>query len=88
MIPECLEYLSATETLQYFNSHEGYPTTDYDNHVECAWNITAPEGMAVEVTFISFRLEDPDSEGNCFDYVGVSGYNGEVKDIARVFIIL
>ncbi|XP_055631741.1 tolloid-like protein 1 [Toxorhynchites rutilus septentrionalis] len=69
----CGGYLPADGEAGQIYSHVGYGVGTYDNGVDCEWTIEADYGRRVQLTFLSFDLEE---EKSCsYDYVEIlSGF--------------
>ncbi|XP_065086137.1 protein tolkin-like [Ochlerotatus camptorhynchus] len=70
----CGGYLQATYDINHFYSHVGYGDVVYDNGIDCEWTIEADSGRKVQLTFLTFDLEE---EKTCsYDYVELaSGFD-------------
>ncbi|XP_066581573.1 protein tolkin [Prorops nasuta] len=65
----CGGHLQATERVKHLYSHAKYGHHNYDQKTDCDWQIEAPLGMNVRLSFLSFQLED---ETECsYDFVEV-----------------
>ncbi|XP_061711471.1 bone morphogenetic protein 1 [Cydia pomonella] len=78
----CGGYLSATESVKHLYSHARYGDDSYESRADCDWNIVAPLGHFVKLTFLTFELEP---ESHCgYDYVQIfGGYEGSAGDYGK-----
>lgn len=68
----CGGRLIATSRVKHLYSHSRYGVDNYDSRADCDWTIEAAPGRNVQLTFLTFNLED---EKLCrYDYVEV--FNG------------
>nr|XP_019553875.2 tolloid-like protein 1 [Aedes albopictus]XP_029726403.1 tolloid-like protein 1 [Aedes albopictus] len=66
----CGGYLQANNEINHFYSHVNYGDGVYDNGADCEWTIEADSGRKVQLTFLTFDLEE---EKTCsYDYVELS----------------
>lgn len=67
----CGGRLQATDTVKHFYSHAKYADSMYDNRVDCEWTIEAENNRNVQLTFLTFEVEE---EKACsYDYVEIYG---------------
>lgn len=53
-------------------SHSQFGDNNYPGHTDCEWLLTTEEGYGIELTFITFEVEE---EADCgYDYIEL--YNG------------
>lgn len=65
----CGGMLQATTEKKHIYSHAKFGSANYDNKADCDWTIEAPEGYNVQLSFLTFDLED---EKNCeYDHVEI-----------------
>ncbi|XP_055611221.1 tolloid-like protein 1 [Uranotaenia lowii] len=66
----CGGHLTATSEINHIYSHVGYGMKTYDNGADCEWTIEAQNGLKVQLTFLTFELEE---EKQCsYDFVEIS----------------
>jgi hypothetical protein len=64
---------STTSSLSFSDGSDA--AHHYLNDMECRFDVTAPKGMSVQVTFPLFDLEEHDDEvSNCNDYVEIQSH--------------
>lgn len=51
-------------------SSPSYPTT-YRENIDCVWQISAPKGFRIHITFDDFDLREVDEEKGCLDYLEI-----------------
>ncbi|KAL3278791.1 hypothetical protein HHI36_016314 [Cryptolaemus montrouzieri] len=68
----CGGMLQATTEKKHIYSHAKFGSASYDNKADCDWTIEAQEGFNVQLTFLTFELEN---EINC-EYDHVEIFNG------------
>lgn len=67
----CGGHLQATDELKHFYSHAKYGDSMYENFVDCEWQIEAENNRNVQLTFVTFEIEE---EKSCvYDFVEVTG---------------
>uniref|UniRef100_A0A336L7R2 Metalloendopeptidase n=1 Tax=Culicoides sonorensis TaxID=179676 RepID=A0A336L7R2_CULSO len=67
----CGGRLQATDTVKHFYSHAKYGDSMYDNRIDCEWTIEADNNRNVQLTFLTFEVEE---EKACsYDYVEIYG---------------
>ncbi|XP_055699503.1 dorsal-ventral patterning protein tolloid isoform X2 [Phlebotomus papatasi] len=67
----CGGHLQATNKVKHFYSHSRFGDNDYDNRADCDWTIEAEPGKNVQLTFLTFELEN--EEACSYDFVEVYG---------------
>lgn len=68
-ITACGGHLMATDRVKHLYSHPKYGYHHYDHQTDCDWEIEAPSGKNVHLSFLSFQLE---YESECgYDFVEV-----------------
>jgi tolkin len=77
----CGGTLKATTQVQHLYSHTKFGDHNYDNTVDCDWNIQAPSGFVLHLQFITFELED---EVDCL-YDSVQVFAGADEDAGHQF---
>ncbi|KAK9878934.1 hypothetical protein WA026_003756 [Henosepilachna vigintioctopunctata] len=63
---------AAINEKKHIYSHAKFGSASYDNKADCDWTIEAPPGFNVQLSFLTFELED---EKNC-EYDHVEIFNG------------
>lgn len=73
LIPaECGGRLKAEIRQKNLYSHSQFGDNNYPGHTECEWLLTAEQGYGIELSFITFEVEE---EADCgYDYIEL--YNG------------
>lgn len=73
LIPaECGGRLKADIRQKNLYSHSQFGDNNYPGHTECEWLLTAEQGYGIELSFITFEVEE---EADCgYDYIEL--YNG------------
>jgi tolkin len=67
----CGGYLQAANKVKHIYSHAKFGDSMYDNRADCEWRIEAELGKNVQLTFLTFEVEE---EKTCsYDYVEVYG---------------
>lgn len=67
----CGGRLVATDVVKHFYSHAKYGDSMYDNRIDCEWTIEAENNRNVQLTFLTFEIEE---EKACsYDYVEIYG---------------
>lgn len=69
---ECGGRLKAEARQKNLYSHSQFGDNNYPGHTDCEWLLTAEQGYGIELTFITFEVEE---EADCgYDYIEL--YNG------------
>ncbi|XP_020788612.1 dorsal-ventral patterning tolloid-like protein 1 isoform X1 [Boleophthalmus pectinirostris] len=69
---ECGGHLRADVRQKNLYSHSQFGDNNYPGHTDCEWLLTAEQGYGIELTFITFEVEE---EADCgYDYIEL--YNG------------
>lgn len=72
--------MRATNKVKHIYSHSKFGDNTYDNRADCEWTIEADQGRNVQLTFLTFDVEE---EKTCsYDYVEI--YAG-LDDISAIF---
>lgn len=69
---ECGGRLKAEARQKNLYSHSQFGDNNYPGHTDCEWLLTAEQGYGIELSFITFEVEE---EADCgYDYIEL--YNG------------
>lgn len=72
ILAECGGRLKAEIRQKNLYSHSQFGDNNYPGHTECEWLLTAEQGYGIELSFITFEVEE---EADCgYDYIEL--YNG------------
>ncbi|XP_072240945.1 dorsal-ventral patterning tolloid-like protein 1 isoform X1 [Leuresthes tenuis] len=77
---ECGGRLKAEARQKNLYSHAQFGDNNYPGHTDCEWLLTAEQGYGIELSFITFEVEE---EADCgYDYIEL--YNGNDADSHRL----
>ncbi|XP_028448110.1 dorsal-ventral patterning tolloid-like protein 1 isoform X1 [Perca flavescens] len=77
---ECGGRLKAEARQKNLYSHSQFGDNNYPGHTDCEWLLTAEQGYGIELSFITFEVEE---EADCgYDYIEL--YNGYDADSHRL----
>ncbi|KAK0134700.1 Dorsal-ventral patterning tolloid-like protein 1 [Merluccius polli] len=79
---ECGGRLKAESRQKNLFSHSQFGDNNYPGHTDCEWLLTAETGYGVELTFITFEVEE---EADCgYDYIELyDGYDANSHRLGR-----
>jgi hypothetical protein len=79
---ECGGRLKAESRQKNLFSHSQFGDNNYPGHTDCEWLLTSEAGYGVELTFITFEVEE---EADCgYDYIELyDGYDANSHRLGR-----
>ena len=79
---ECGGRLKAEARQKNLYSHSQFGDNNYPGHTDCEWLLTAEQGYGIELSFITFEVEE---EADCgYDYIELySGYDADSHRLGR-----
>ncbi|KAK2817229.1 hypothetical protein Q5P01_025420 [Channa striata] len=79
---ECGGRLKADARLKNLYSHSQFGDNNYPGHTDCEWLLTAEQGYGIELSFITFEVEE---EADCgYDYIELyNGYDSNSHRLGR-----
>ncbi|XP_030290829.1 dorsal-ventral patterning tolloid-like protein 1 isoform X2 [Sparus aurata] len=79
---ECGGRLKAEARQKNLYSHAQFGDNNYPGHTDCEWLLTAEQGYGIELTFITFEVEE---EADCgYDYIELyNGYDANSHRLGR-----
>uniref|UniRef100_A0AAQ4Q6C7 Metalloendopeptidase n=1 Tax=Gasterosteus aculeatus aculeatus TaxID=481459 RepID=A0AAQ4Q6C7_GASAC len=79
---ECGGRLKAEARLKNLYSHSQFGDNNYPGHTDCEWLLTAEQGYGIELSFITFEVEE---EADCgYDYIELyNGYDANSHRLGR-----
>ncbi|TNN89652.1 Dorsal-ventral patterning tolloid-like protein 1 [Liparis tanakae] len=81
-ILECGGRLKAEARQKNLYSHSQFGDNNYPGHTDCEWLLTAEQGYGIELSFITFEVEE---EADCgYDYIELyNGYDANSHRLGR-----
>ncbi|CAB1461083.1 unnamed protein product, partial [Pleuronectes platessa] len=79
---ECGGRLKADVRQKNLFSHSQFGDNNYPGHTDCEWLLTAEQGYGIELSFITFEVEE---EADCgYDYIELyNGYDANSHRLGR-----
>ncbi len=79
---ECGGRLKAEARQKNLYSHSQFGDNNYPGHTDCEWLLTAEQGNGIELSFITFEVEE---EADCgYDYIELyNGYDANSHRLGR-----
>lgn len=79
---ECGGRLKAEARQKNLYSHSQFGDNNYPGHTDCEWLLTAEQGYGIELSFITFEVEE---EADCgYDYIELyNGYDANSHRLGR-----
>lgn len=79
---ECGGRLKAEAHQKNLYSHSQFGDNNYPGHTDCEWLLTAEQGYGIELSFITFEVEE---EADCgYDYIELyNGYDANSHRLGR-----
>uniref|UniRef100_A0A3P9MC72 Metalloendopeptidase n=1 Tax=Oryzias latipes TaxID=8090 RepID=A0A3P9MC72_ORYLA len=79
---ECGGRLKAEAHQKNLYSHAQFGDNNYPGHTDCEWLLTSEEGYSIELTFITFEVEE---EADCgYDFIELfNGYDANAHRLGR-----